>query len=233
MNTSIDQATICLGTATLMGASIGFERQWRQRMAGLRTNTLVAIGAASFVVFAGLFPDEGSPTRVAAQVVSGIGFLGAGIIFREGLHLIETLAEPPYDGHADLPVLANSLQLDADEIFYLGESLQLLRFAQLSEGDLVLTEAGRRFAHFETDARKKLFAEHLMNYVQVMGLIRSVLDERPSHTAPAVRFRNELEDYMAEDHADETLKTIVSWVRYAELFAYDGQSGLFSLENPH
>jgi putative Mg2+ transporter-C (MgtC) family protein len=87
VNASIDQAAINLGMATLMGASIGFERQWRQRMAGLRTNTLVAIGAASFVVFAGLFPDEGSPTRVAAQVVSGIGFLGAGIIFREGLHV--------------------------------------------------------------------------------------------------------------------------------------------------
>jgi putative Mg2+ transporter-C (MgtC) family protein len=70
-----------------MGAVIGFERQWRQRMAGLRTNTLVAIGAASFVIFEGLFPDDGSPTRVAAQVVSGIGFLGAGIIFREGLQV--------------------------------------------------------------------------------------------------------------------------------------------------
>jgi putative Mg2+ transporter-C (MgtC) family protein len=85
VNASIDQAAIGLAAATLLGASIGFERQWRQRMAGLRTNTLVAIGAASFVIFAGLFPDEGSPTRVAAQV--GIGFLGAGIIFREGLHV--------------------------------------------------------------------------------------------------------------------------------------------------
>jgi len=85
--TSIDQTFICLGTATIMGACIGFERQWRQRMAGLRTNTLVAIGAASFVIFEGLFPNDGSPTRVAAQVVSGIGFLGAGIIFREGLHV--------------------------------------------------------------------------------------------------------------------------------------------------
>jgi putative Mg2+ transporter-C (MgtC) family protein len=81
------QAAISLGFATLLGAIIGFERQWRQRMAGLRTNTLVAIGAASFVVFAGLFPEEGSPTRMAAQVVSGIGFLGAGIIFREGLQV--------------------------------------------------------------------------------------------------------------------------------------------------
>src|ERR1017187_6612527 len=87
MTGPIDQAAISLGMATLLGACIGFERQWRQRMAGLRTNTLVAIGAASFVVFEGLFPDDGSPTRVAAQVVSGIGFLGAGIIFREGLHV--------------------------------------------------------------------------------------------------------------------------------------------------
>jgi putative Mg2+ transporter-C (MgtC) family protein len=87
VNASIDQAAISLGMATLMGACIGFERQWRQRMAGLRTNTLVAIGAASFVIFESLFPDDGSPTRMAAQVVSGIGFLGAGIIFREGLHV--------------------------------------------------------------------------------------------------------------------------------------------------
>jgi NitT/TauT family transport system ATP-binding protein len=147
--------------------------------------------------------------------------------------LIETLAGPPYDGNADLPVLAESLQLEADELFHLAETLQLLRFAQLSEGDLMLTDAGKRFAHLETDARKKLFAEHLVTYVPVAGLIRRVLDERPSHTAPAARFRNELEDYMSEDYADETLQTIVSWGRYAELFAYDEQSETFSLENPH
>jgi NitT/TauT family transport system ATP-binding protein len=147
--------------------------------------------------------------------------------------LIETLAAAPYNGHADLPVLAGHLQLEADEIFHLGEALQLLRFAQLSEGDLMLTEAGKRFANLETDARKKLFAQHLLDYVPVMGLIRRVLDERPSHTAPEARFRNELEDYMSEDYADETLKTIVSWGRYAELFAYDEQSETFSLENPH
>jgi NitT/TauT family transport system ATP-binding protein len=147
--------------------------------------------------------------------------------------LIETLAGEPYNGHADLPVLAGDLRLGADELFHFGEALQLLKFAQLREGDLVLTDAGMRFAHLETDDRKKLFAEHLITNVPVMGLIRRVLDERPSHTAPAARFRNELEDYMSEDYADETLKTIVSWGRYAELFAYDEQSETFSLENPH
>jgi putative Mg2+ transporter-C (MgtC) family protein len=81
------QAAGNLGTAVALGVVIGFERQWRQRLAGLRTNTLVALGAASFVVFENLFATEPSPTRVAAQVVSGIGFLGAGIIFREGLNV--------------------------------------------------------------------------------------------------------------------------------------------------
>jgi putative Mg2+ transporter-C (MgtC) family protein len=80
-----EQAALNLAVAGGLSSLIGFERQWRNRLAGLRTNTLVALGAASFVIFAALFPNEESPTRVAAQVVSGIGFLGAGLILREGL----------------------------------------------------------------------------------------------------------------------------------------------------
>jgi putative Mg2+ transporter-C (MgtC) family protein len=76
-----------LGTALVIGAVIGFERQWRQRMAGLRTNALVAIGAAGFVVFSTTVSGDNSPTRVAAQIVSGIGFLGAGVILREGINI--------------------------------------------------------------------------------------------------------------------------------------------------
>src|ERR1700737_5541690 len=70
VNASIDQAAIGLAAATVLGASIGFERQWRQRMAGLRTKTLVAIGAASFVIFESLFPDDGGPPGGAAAGVS-------------------------------------------------------------------------------------------------------------------------------------------------------------------
>ena len=85
MTIPIEQATINLAAALGLSAVIGIERQRRNRLAGLRTNTLVALGAATFVIFAALIPEEASPTRVAAQVVSGIGFLGAGLIFREGL----------------------------------------------------------------------------------------------------------------------------------------------------
>jgi putative Mg2+ transporter-C (MgtC) family protein len=114
MTVPIEQAAINLALSVALGSVIGFERQWRNRLAGLRTNTLVALGAGSFVVFAALFPEESSPTRVAAQVVSGIGFLGAGVIFREGLNVrglntaatlwcsaaVGVLAGAGYAGHA-------------------------------------------------------------------------------------------------------------------------------------
>jgi len=81
------RVAVTLVVAPLLGAAIGMERQWRQRMAGLRTNALVALGAAIFVAFSTMVDHEVSPTRVAAQVVSGIGFLGAGVIMRQGLNV--------------------------------------------------------------------------------------------------------------------------------------------------
>jgi putative Mg2+ transporter-C (MgtC) family protein len=76
-----------LVTALLLGAIIGAERQWHQRIAGLRTNALVSAGAAMFVSISHLIPLNPTSLQVAAQVVSGIGFLGAGVIMREGLSI--------------------------------------------------------------------------------------------------------------------------------------------------
>ncbi len=70
--------------ALILGAAIGVERQWRQTMGVLKTNVLVSIGSAMFVMMAAMVPGDASPTRVAAQVVSGVGFLGGGVILREG-----------------------------------------------------------------------------------------------------------------------------------------------------
>jgi len=77
-------------TALLLGSVIGFERQWHQRMAGLRTNALVALGAAIFVELskmAAMGSAGADPTRIAAQVVTGIGFLGGGLIIKEGFNV--------------------------------------------------------------------------------------------------------------------------------------------------
>ncbi|MFE0460481.1 MgtC/SapB family protein [Kitasatospora sp. NPDC058965] len=73
-----------LATGVGCGALIGVERQWRARMAGLRTNALVAAGATLFVLYSEAVGDTGSPTRVASYVVSGIGFLGGGVILKDG-----------------------------------------------------------------------------------------------------------------------------------------------------
>lgn len=94
MTLDLDGDGLNMVAALVFGSVIGMERQVRQRMAGVRTNALVALAAASFVVFSTLFESESSPTRVAAQVVSGIGFLGAGVIFRDGftVHGLNTAA---------------------------------------------------------------------------------------------------------------------------------------------
>jgi putative Mg2+ transporter-C (MgtC) family protein len=73
--------------ALLLGGAIGLERQWRQRMTGLRTNGLVAVGSAMFVMMGGTIAGEGSQGRVAAYVVSGIGFLGGGAILKDGFNI--------------------------------------------------------------------------------------------------------------------------------------------------
>ena len=146
--------------------------------------------------------------------------------------LMEELAKPPFNGKADLPLIADDLQMEIDELFPLAETLQLLRFAEVAHGDIMLTDAGRRFVESDSDARKRLFGHQLVAHVPIAALIRRVLDERPSHMAPYRRFSEELEDVMSEDYADETMQAAISWGRYAELFAYDEQSQTFSLENP-
>ena len=146
--------------------------------------------------------------------------------------LIEAVSEPPYGGRADLPAIAQALHMEGDDLFPVAETLQMLRLAEVGGGDIRLTEAGLAFAHSDTDERKSLFARHLLAYVPLAAHVRRVLDERSAHRAPKSRFLDELEDNMAEEAAEQTLRAVISWGRYAEIFAYDDQRQVFTLENP-
>jgi NitT/TauT family transport system ATP-binding protein len=146
--------------------------------------------------------------------------------------LMESVAAPPFKGHADLPEIASELQLEIDELFPVAETLQMLRFAELEGGDLKLAEDGMAFAHASVDERKRLFTRHLLTYVPLAAHIRRVLDERASHSARKSRFIDELEDFMTEEEAEQTLRAVIRWGRYAEAFAYDDENAMFSLENP-
>jgi NitT/TauT family transport system ATP-binding protein len=145
--------------------------------------------------------------------------------------LMETIEGEPYNGRADLPALANAFQMEADELLPIGEALQMLGFAEFEEGDIKLTDAGRRFVEADTDDRKAEFAAALRARVPIMTQIRQVLDERWNHRAPALRFRDELEDHMSPDYADATMRTVIAWGRYAELFSYDREADQFSLDD--
>jgi NitT/TauT family transport system ATP-binding protein len=146
--------------------------------------------------------------------------------------LVEALAAAPYNGKADLPDIAYEQELEVDELFPVAEAMQLLRLAEVEGGDIKLTHMGKRFADGELNERKEIFSRALMAHVPLAAHIRKVLDERVSHSAPKTRFLDELEDHMAEDAAEDTLKTVVSWARFAELFSYHDDAASFSLENP-
>ena len=145
---------------------------------------------------------------------------------------METVAAAPYNGRADLPAIAATLQLEVDDLFPIAEALQLMGFAELAQGDIQLTTAGRLFVESDTQTRKGIFAEHLMRSIPLAAHVRRVLDERPGHRAPRLRFETEIEDHLPEEDAQETLRAVISWGRYAELFSYDDEAEMFSLENP-
>jgi NitT/TauT family transport system ATP-binding protein len=166
-------------------------------------------------------PDVPVPDTVHALFPVGTNLLAG---------LMETLAADPYRGRADLPPLAAALQLELDELLPLGETLHLLGFAELEEGDIKLTESGRQFANAEADQRRELFSAALLARVKLAATIRSVLDERWNHRASAVRFRDELEDHMSPDYAEDTLRAVIGWARFAELFNYDEEADQFFLE---
>ncbi len=162
----------------------------------------------------------------------GMGYHLPNVPVSELTGLLEILAEPENKGKMDLPELADLLSMGVDDLFPLTEVLEILRFARISQGDIELTEAGREFANADILKRKQLFANHLLRYVPLAQHIRRVLDDRPGHRATEERFMNELEDFLSEEEAEQVLTTMIDWGRYAEIFAYDYNTGILSLENP-
>jgi NitT/TauT family transport system ATP-binding protein len=146
--------------------------------------------------------------------------------------MIEAIAAPPLHGVTDLATLARELQMEADELLPIAETLQLMRFAEIEGRTVRLTPAAKRYDASDVDQRKQIFAQHLLAYVPLAAHIRRVLDDRASHQAPATRFRDELEDFMSEPYAEETMEAVVSWGRYAEIFAYHEDDDRFSLDDP-
>jgi len=142
--------------------------------------------------------------------------------------LIEAVASQPYGGQAELAVIARSFSRGSKELLAIAEALQILEFAELKEGSIRLTAAGGVFARSGTEERKRLFQEHLLQFVPLAAHICHVLSEREGHRAPRVRFEPELEDHLTPDDAEKTLRAVIAWGRYGEVFSYDAETRTFS-----
>jgi len=177
-------------------------------------------------------PGSGRTPRAEHFPGTGIGSILPTVSASLLTGLTEALAEPPYNGAADLPAIASSLHMDVDDLFPVAETLQMLRLVEVEGGDIRLTEVGKQLAVAPLDERKRLFQRNLLSYVALAAHIRRVLDERAAHRAPRSRFLDELEDHMTTAAAEQTLRAVIGWGRYAEAFAYDDNTQTFSLENP-
>lgn len=144
--------------------------------------------------------------------------------------LIETMTT--FEERIDLPELADEIMMHIDDLFPILESLEILGFATITEGDIQLSTLGKQFAEADLQERKKLFAQRLLEKVPLARYIRRILDDKPGHQVSEERFLSKLEDYLSEKETERVLRTMIDWGRYAELFAYDFNTGILSLENP-
>lgn len=147
--------------------------------------------------------------------------------------LLETMLDHEEKGEIDLPELAEDLHLDVNNIFPLTEVLDMIRFANINEGGkITFTKYGKNFAKADILERKQIFAKHILEYIPLAKHIREILDHSNHNRRSKDYFIEELENHFSTEEAERILKTIIEWGRYAEIFAYDYDSGELSLENP-
>lgn len=175
----------------------------------------------------------GQEDRMSKQAFIDIGYRLPEASVAEITGLLETLNAPEQNGKMDLPDVAETLMLDIDDLFPLTELLEILHFAKVSKGDITITEAGIAFVEADILERKKIFSEQLKKYVPLARYIFDQLTRHPRHRALEENFLSLLEDYLTEKEASRVLRTVIEWGRYAELFAYDYNAGVLSLENPN
>jgi len=146
--------------------------------------------------------------------------------------LVESLEYEHKAQLTSLQRLAETSQLNEETLFPLAEMLDILHFASLSQGNIELTKAGREFAQGDIQQKKLIFSKHLLLYVPLVAHIKRVLNENRDHQEKQEVFIYLLEEYFSEDEAERVLKTVIAWGRYAEIFAFNYDTGVLSLENP-
>lgn len=132
----------------------------------------------------------------------------------------------------DIYQLGRDLQLEADDLLPLIDAADLLDLADPQEGDLVLTEAGKRFAEADVLEEKQIFRDQALQRVGMLRQIVHDLQAEPEHVVEEDAYLDQLKQHFSDDEAGAQLETIIDWGRYAELFSYVEDRGIFRLEDP-
>jgi len=132
----------------------------------------------------------------------------------------------------DLYQLGRDLQLEVDELLPLVDAADLLNLADPQEGDLVLTEIGKRFAEADVLEEKQIFRQQALARIGMLRHIVADLEQDEGHTVSEDGYLAQLQEHFSEDEARAQLETVIDWGRYAELFSYVEERGIFRLEAP-
>jgi NitT/TauT family transport system ATP-binding protein len=143
--------------------------------------------------------------------------------------VLELIAQPPFDGRADLPKLAEEAELPDEELFPTYEALAMLGLAHVEAGDVMLTPLGMRYAGADQATRQEIFGRQLLEHVPLAARIRQALTDEETGTLSEEPFIDLLEEAMKEDEAKRTLEIAVEWGRYGEVYEYDYHLGRLKL----
>ena len=137
------------------------------------------------------------------------------------------------DGRVDISALASELSMEVDDIFPIIEAATFLGFGEIKEGDFIITEKGRAFSEADTLQKKEIFRDTALSNIQLIKQIMQVLSSTAKHRMSEDFFVEILENHFTTDEAWNQLETAIDWGRYAELFAYDYDSGELYLEQAY
>ena len=126
-------------------------------------------------------------------------------------------------GSEDLYHLAEKLLMEVDDLFPIVEAAVLLGFAELKEGDVDITPAGKAWAEADIDSQKQLFREAALSRILLFQQIDKILRQKSDHSIPLELFRDILDEHQPEEEIQRQLETVLSWGRYCELFNYDSE----------
>ncbi|KAF1066823.1 MAG: Aliphatic sulfonates import ATP-binding protein SsuB [Pseudomonas citronellolis] len=164
-------------------------------------------------------PETVPGTGARQAVDAGLRLPDADIARLESL--LELVAAAPFDGHADLPHLAEETGLPDEELLPLCEALGLLDLAQVQGGDIRLTRQGRHYVTARQARRQDLFARQCRGRVALIELILDSLRSEPSGSITEKAVLERLAERLDASEAERVLKVAIEWGRYAELFEYD------------